>query len=275
MPPSNSGSGPKFDRGTEAVLSLRERLTKTFLKPPKPAAEAQRVRDRPMTDQEKRTWIRGLEPIERKWGMILAAYGALVALYLNLPDVLSAHYVHEKITPAHGHAYMGWVSTRQSAEILLGVQLALALGAFLGAYFRKRPILGFFLLIGAFASNVLGIPMLIMAGWIFMRSWRVQRYGSPDAKVAAKVSAERRAAKKRGEKVPGVFSRPSTVDADSTVTGPKRASEGSKRYTPPKPKKEEPKRASPAKASNKAKKGAPKKPALGKGAPAKGTAAKS
>ncbi len=246
MSPSNTRGGPNYDQGTQAVLSLRERLTSTFLKPPKPAPEAEKVRDRPMTDDEKRAWIRGLEPIERKWGFLLSAYAALVALYLNLPDIVSKHYVYEKVGNRHE-----WVLTNRSALLLLIVQLVLAAGIAAAAYFRKRPILGFFLLISAFASNVLGIPMLILAGWVFMRSWRVQRYGSTEAKVAAKASAERREAKKRGEKVPGIFSgrassSSSAVDASSTVaSGPRRASEGSKRYTPPKPKKPEPKKRTP------------------------------
>jgi hypothetical protein len=247
MSPSNTRGGPHFyDQGTQAVLSLRDRLSKTFLKPPKPAPEAEKVRDRPMTDDEKRAWIRGLEPVERKWGFLLSAYAALVALYLNLPDIVSKHYVYEKVGNRHE-----WVLTNRSALLLLIVQLVLAAGIAAAAYFRKRPILGFFLLISAFASNVLGIPMLILAGWIFMRSWRVQRYGSTEAKVAAKASAERREAKKRGEKVPGLFSKASstsssTVDASSTVaSGPRRASEASKRYTPPKPKKAEPKKRTP------------------------------
>ncbi len=255
MSPSNTRGGPhRYDQGTQAVLSLRDRLTKTFLKAPKPAPEAQKVRDRPMTDDEKRAWIRGLEPIERKWGMLLSAYAALVALYLNLPDIVSKRYVYEKVGSRHE-----WVLTNRSALLLLIVQLVLALGVFLAAYFRKRPILGFFLLISAFASNVLGIPMLILAGWIFMRSWRVQRYGSTEAKVAAKTSAERRAAKKRGEKVPGLFSgrassTSASVDASSTVaSGPRRASEGSKRYTPPKPKKPEPKKPEPKRRTTAAK----------------------
>jgi hypothetical protein len=247
MSPSNTRGGPNYDQGTQAVLSLRERLTSTFLKPPKPAPEAGKVRDRPMTDDEKRAWIRGLEPVERKWGFLLSAYAALVALYLNLPDIVSKHYVYEKVGNRHE-----WVLTNRSALLLLIVQLVLAAGIAAAAYFRKRPILGFFLLISAFASNVLGIPMLILAGWIFMRSWRVQRYGSTEAKVAAKASAERRAAKKRGEKVPGVFSKAtssSAVDADSTVmSGPRRASEASKRYTPPK--KRTPPAKSPAKGSS-------------------------
>lgn len=250
--PSSSGSsgGASNDPGRAAVLSLRERLSQTFLKAPKPAAEAKTVRDRPMTNDEKRLWIRGLEPVERKWGMILAAYGAIVALYLTVPDLTGKHYVHEKITPKHGHPYWAWVSTGRSSALLLGLLLAISAGAFLAAYFRKRAILGFCLLIGAFASNVLGIPMLIMAGWIFIRSWRVQKYGSTDAKVAAKAASERREAKKRGEKVGGLFSRApagssssTTVDATSTMaSGPRRASEASKRYTPPKPKKDDSKR---------------------------------
>lgn len=231
-------SGPS-NQEMPAPASLKERLSQMFLKPAKSGRDVEPVPDRPMTDEEKRRWIRGLEPVERKWGFILSAYGALVALYINLPDLVGHHRVYEKIT-THGHTHYAWVSTGRSAAILLAIQLVLALGCLVAAYFRKRPLLGFFLLIAAFASTVLGIPMLILAGWLFLRSWRVQRYGTTSAKVAAATAADRR---KRGEKtggLGGLFGRrstPTTVEAKSSVTaGPRPAPEASKRYTPKKAK---------------------------------------
>lgn len=249
MPPTNSPDGqPAYDRGTSALLALRERLTQTFFKPPKPKdAEPEPGSTRPMTDEEKRDWIRGLQPVERKWGFILGVYAALLSLITSVPDVVSVHYVREKIT-THGHSHYGYVSTQQSAEILFAVQMALVAGILISSYYRKRPFLAFSLLIAAFASgSVLGIPLLILAGWLFMRSWRVQRYGSPNAKVAAEAARERRSTRSQagagstgflgslfGRRTPAPSSSAGT--STSSSSGPRAVPEASKRYTPKKPK---------------------------------------
>jgi hypothetical protein len=235
------------------VVLLRERLSQTFLfRPPKPKpGDPEPVKGRAMTDEEKGRWIRGLEPIERKWAYILAAYSAVLSFVITLPQVVSVHYVATKIT-SHGHTHTGYVSTQQSSEILLGVQMLLVLGMLLSTRLRKRSILAFCLLIAGFAADsLLGLPLIVLAGWLFMRSWRVQRYGTADAKVVAKLSAERRAQGRQsggGGVLQNLFGRRSTsTSATSSTSTAARAStrsatdtasrsvpEASKRYTPKK-----------------------------------------
>lgn len=243
---SNSSDG-MFGASSTSLMAMRAWFTETFFKPSKAkSGEERKAPDRPMTDEEKRLWIRSLEPVERKWGYILSVYGALVALIVQLQYIVGNPWVREKISTIHGHTKYGFVNQTASAEMLLGIGLALMAGAAVATYFKKRAPLAFLLMIGAFAStSLLGLPMLILAGWLFMRSWRVQRYGSPDAKVAAKVAADKRARGERQGIMSSLFGRggstATATTSGTTVTATavdRSAPEASKRYTP---KKERPK----------------------------------
>ncbi len=204
-----------------------------------------------MTEAEKGQWIRGLQPNERRWGFIASGYGTLVFLYVQLQYLLGNPYVWEKVTTAKGHTKYGWVNQTTTSELLLGVGLALMAGAALTSYFKKRAPLSFLLFLGGFATlSLAGLPLLIVGGWLWVRSWRVQRYGTPDAKVAARVAAEQREQRHRdggggGGFVKSLFgggrkSASQSTAAKKTKTpaaaATRSAPEASKRYTPKKKK---------------------------------------
>lgn len=261
MAPSSSDQDgpspePRYDQGTSAFLSLRDRIMSTFGRgggggtgapPPDPSTL------RPMTDAEKRDWIRGLEPLERKLGYLAAAYVAIFVVAWTLPHSISPYYVHLTGSVCGDHHKSCTKNYEGYEQLFLAIEAILVAALAGAAYFKKRSLLAFLSLMGAFAlstgnSVLFGLPILVYAGWLFMRSWRVQRYGSPNAKVAAAQAAEQR---RTGVKPPGAFSifRRRPAAASTAVSTPRSASssgggaggsrsvpEASKRYTPKKAK---------------------------------------
>lgn len=230
------GSG-REDRGRDSVMGLRQRLTETFVRGPRasadgtPAPSAQP--DRPLTDAERRRWIRSLEPIERRWGTILAGVAALLSIY-SLYEIIHNPAISEKITGANGHSHTGLVHQRGTYELVLVIQLVLALGMYLGVRYRRRSMLAFCaVMTGLVASTVVtlffGVPYLVFFGWLIVRAWRVQRYGSPSAKGAAAGAVAKREAKRSGTPA-GAPARPGSPAAKKAT--PAKASDPSKRYTP-------------------------------------------
>jgi hypothetical protein len=250
---SDSDASGAFGPSGASLLALKAWASETFLKPAKPKdGDATPVRDRPMTDAEKRVWIKSLEPTERKWAYIVTAYGAVIAVLAHLQYLVGNPWMREKITTANGHTKFGWVNQTGSAEMLIGVGLGLMAVSAICTYFKKRAPLSFFLLLGGFATTSLfGLPLVVVAGWMFVRSWRVQRYGTPDAKLAAKLSAEMREQRKQsggssggsggflgslfGKRTPPATS--PTAKA-STAAAARSGPDASKRYTPKKQKKD-------------------------------------
>lgn len=230
------GSEPG-DRGRAAVVGLRQRMKETFVRGPRASGNDDAVPapspDRPLTDAERRRWIRSLEPLERRWGTILAGVAALLSVY-SIYEIIHNPTVSEKITGANGHSHTGLVHQRGTYELVLVIQLVLALGMYIGVRYRRRSWLAFSgVMTGLVASSVItlffGVPFLVFFGWLIVRAWRVQRYGSPTAKGAAAGAVAKREAKRSG-KPTGAPGRAGAPVAKKGTTA--KSSDPSKRYTP-------------------------------------------
>jgi hypothetical protein len=206
-----------------------------------------------LTDEETRQRITRIDAKERRWGLTAAALAAGVGLLSELPGVL-----HPKTTPASvstkpigkvcagslynattktcyiHHARSFWVWT-------MAVLLLFALALFLAVQLRRRSALGFAALMNGLAfetttgSPILGLPFIVLGGWLLIRAWRVQQYGSPTTtkKTAGGVVTPRparpvRQPRERKKKA-----------ADTTTNGRARPA-ASKRYTPKTPRRKRP-----------------------------------
>jgi hypothetical protein len=94
------------------------------------------------------------------------------------------------------------VSTRNT-WILYGVLLAvLSLGGLLANRYRKRSILTFCIIILGFAFTLfftpLGLALIVLGGWLLVRAWRTQRFGTPSAKGAAEATRNRTTSRPSG-----------------------------------------------------------------------------
>lgn len=203
-------------------------------------------RSRPVVadmDDEKRRAIFNLDPKERKWGLIGAALAAVIALWQDVP-YLSNPKTPVKLPVGKNHSCTsGFVYSRaaNACEAFydrahwgfeLAVLLAFALAIFITVRVGRRSAVGFTALMAGLAFEaevgILGIPFIFGGGWLLMRAWRVQRYGSPTG-TKGNPTGERQAPPPRPE-------RPTRKKKEPERKGPV----ASKRYTPKTAKKKRP-----------------------------------
>lgn len=216
-----------------------QRLSQAFLKPAKPRAKY--VEPPPaQTDEERRQRIRSVDPLERKWAYGGLALGFVTGVTLCLTRAASNPYTTQTV---HGHHVR--VSTA-GTWLLYGLLIAvLAIGGLIANRYRKRSILTFCILILGFAFTLffppLGLALIVLGGWLLVRAWRVQRYGTPTAKGAAEISKTQPARPKgrwgfgRAAATNTTAQRRSTAKGTSGTKGTRSAPAANKRYTPKSP----------------------------------------
>jgi hypothetical protein len=197
----------------------------------------------PVSEDGKRQAIFNLDARERKWGLIGAALAAVIALWQDLPYVLNpktpvklpvgknhsctSGFTYHKVANACEAVY-----DRAHWEFELAVLLAFALALFITVRIGRRSGVGFTALMAGLAFEaevgILGLPFIFGGGWLLLRAWRVQRYGSPTG-TKANPTGEKRAPPPRPE-------RSSRKKNEPEQKGPI----ASKRYTPKAPKKKRP-----------------------------------
>jgi len=157
-----------------------------------------------MTDNEKRAAILGLDTLERKVGLYGSVLALVVALATQLGGVLNPNLaVSQSLAPLKGHICSSAKLTYDKStgkctgklpypleHWVIGLVLLLAFAAAMLITVRigRRGPLGFVALMTGFAFEtqvgILGFPFIAAGGWLLIRAWRVQRYGSTTASKA-------------------------------------------------------------------------------------------
>lgn len=224
-----------------------------LLKPPPRRVPAQTV---PMGDAAKRAAVLNLDATERKVGLIGAGLAAVLAVVAAGPGVIhpKTTLVTQNIAALKNHACIAGFTYDKSTKQCTGkgtlsfdhwivelvLLLALALAIFVATRYGRRGPVGFTLLLAGLAFEsylgILGVAFIAGGGWLLIRAWRVQRYGSPTASKA-NPTGERRPPAARTE-------RPTRA---KKAKGPERKGPtASKRYTPKTVKKKRPAATPPA-----------------------------
>ena len=197
----------------------------------------------PISEGEKKQAIFNLDPREKKYGLIGAALAAVIALWQVLPYLFNPKNP-VKLPVGKNHSCTSGFKYHQAANACeavydrahwgfeLAVLLAFALAIFVTVRFGRRSAAGFAALMAGLAFEaevgILGIPFIFGGGWLLMRAWRVQRYGSPTA-TKGNPSGEKRPPPARTE-------RPTRKAKQPEKKGPV----ASKRYTPKSQKRKRP-----------------------------------
>ena len=253
-----------------AAPSWKERLTAPFVRPPgTAAAPASKAPERPPTDREVGERIKLIDPLERRVGTIGVVIGVVLVLaerarYLIKPSTpvstsvarvgkhCPAHFTYQSVS-GHMMCVGNVVYSRshwiEDTLVLLLFPLAMYISLRLG----KRAPLGFTALLTGFAFGttfgVLGFPFLLGGGWLLLRAYRVQKFGSPTAKAAiegytpktrrqkqAEAAAASSAAKPGAKPgAPRTASRRGKKDVAKTTPTGRPVPEQNKRYTPKAP----------------------------------------
>jgi hypothetical protein len=170
--------------------------------PPKPRRGSDSS-DKPptMTDDEKRQAILGLDPLERKIGLYGALLAALIAVTTQIGGVINpTKPVSQTLAATKAHTCTNKAFTYDKAtgkcngQVVYSLEhwlfalillLAFAAALFVTVRIGRRGAMGFTALMTGFAFEtqvgILGFPFIAAGGWLLIRAWRVQKYGSPTA----------------------------------------------------------------------------------------------
>jgi len=166
-----------------------------------------------------------LDPMESKW-----ALGALVLATIAgiaIPAYITAT---NKVTKRGKDT----IAVAPDAKLLGGVILLLCVLGFLALWKRKRTLVAFCLFLLGFAFTLfiglVGFAFILIGGWLMLRAWRLNKYGTTNARAIARQTAERRSGRDRSG-----TAKPKASAKTPSTAGTRRPPTASKRYTPKAP----------------------------------------
>jgi hypothetical protein len=262
----DAGDGHDADAGEAAAKTSNTSAARASRSAPRSRSKAADA----LADKRKAEAIRQVDQLERRIGYL----GALLTVVIGL--VAFAPYISDpkkrvsdqfkrvgnhcpkgfKDTVVNGvHQCTGTVTFPRShwiTELAIVILFAIFIGV--ATWYGRRSLVAFSLLFGGLAivsttGSILGIVYVGAGGWLMVRAYRVQKYGTTSGKeVAAKV-AEQRAERKAAAGKSGTSSRTSsrTSSGGSKGKGKKAAPtnerskpQANKRYTPKTPPRKRP-----------------------------------
>jgi hypothetical protein len=209
--------------------SWSARARKLFSAPPRAAtagaANATAVDDI-LPPEERKAAMSTLDDTERKWALI-ALLLATVASIAAPAYFLAAN----KVTKAGKNS----IPIAPDALLLGGVILIFCLIGFLALWKRRRTLVAFDLFLVGFGLTILiqlvGLAYIFLGGWLMLRAWRLNKYGTTNSKAIAREAAARRKGGGRTAAATKSQAKGKTVPK----TAERKPPTASKRYTPKAP----------------------------------------
>jgi hypothetical protein len=217
MAPSTNGDG-------NTQPKLTDRLSTMFLRPAKPKEVVPEEPDRILGPDERKDAVSGLSAIEVKWsrgGLILAtALGIILTLYLS-----SAHRTRTETIIRNGKKIKGEVPISGTWLLLGAIVLVFCGLGFIALRRRRRSLVVFSFFVTGFSFTLifapLGFALILLGAWLLLRAYRIQKFGTANAKLVAKQARDR----------PSRSARKKASGSASTPTAYKPPT-ANKRYTP-------------------------------------------
>jgi hypothetical protein len=213
------------DTGVQAPWTMR--VKETFWPSPVPKLGEDGQPDRVPAERRKAV-MRSLDPQEVK--LAFGAFTLATIAGIAIPAYILAT---DKITKAGKHS----IAVAPDAALLGGVIIVLCILGFVTLWKRKRTFVSFALFLIGFAFTLfiglIGFVFILVGGWLMLRAWRINRYGTTDAKAIRQEVASR----PRG-KAGASASRSSSSTSKgkaSSQPGARKPPTASKRYTPKAP----------------------------------------
>jgi hypothetical protein len=204
---------------------LSQTLSEKFLRPAKPKDAPPEEPDRILTPDERRAAMSGLNAVEVKWAkgalILSTALGVVLTLYLS-----SAHSTRTQTIISHGKKHKALVPIAGTWLLLGAIVLVFCGLGFLALRRRKRSLVVFSFFVIGFSFVLifppLGFALILFGGWLLLRAYRIQKFGTANAKMAA-VEARARPPRRERKRTGGAASATTTVYKPPTAN---------KRYTP-------------------------------------------
>jgi hypothetical protein len=160
---------------------------------------------------------------EAKWA--LGAFILATVAGIAIPIYFIAE---NKVTKAGKNS----IAVAPDAKLLGGVILVICAIGFAALWKRKRTLVAFALFLVGFAFTVFiglaGFAFILLGGWLMLRAWRLNKYGTTNSKLIAREAAAQPRGRQRKE---------AARSTAKTASGPnaRRPPSASKRYTPKAP----------------------------------------
>ncbi|HEY1829975.1 MAG TPA: hypothetical protein VGG38_07015 [Acidimicrobiales bacterium] len=216
-----------FNGESSKPPKLTERLSQIFLRPGQPKEQASPEPDQVLHGEARKAAMSGLNAVEMKWskaGLVLATLlGGFLTLYLA-----TSHPTRTVTTTVHGVKHKEILPISDSWLLIGGIVLLFCALGFIALRQRKRTLVAFSFFVTGFSFTLifapLGFALILLGGWLMLRAYRIQKYGTANAKMVAREAASR----------PPRRERKAVASAPPKPTGYK-APKPNKRYTPKAP----------------------------------------
>jgi hypothetical protein len=215
---------PTDGNGSRRPQTLSARILGAFTGPPRSGgAEGKSSPAEILPAEERKAAMSTLDPMEAKWTL-----GALV-LATVAGIAIPAYFIAEnKVTKAGKNS----IAVAPDAKLLGGVILILCAIGFAALWKRKRTLVAFDLFLVGFAFTLfvglIGFAFILLGGWLMLRAWRLNKYGTTNSKAIAREAATRPRGRARKEAA-------KTSSKTATSPGSRKPPTASKRYTPKAP----------------------------------------
>lgn len=180
-----------------------QRLQESFYKPQAPRSPKRQppaaVDFSKMSGAEVRARINQIDDTERKIGLAGAILATIFALIFTIPYMVSKIAVATTVKPLHktcaghltyeangkGPATCNGVYPASHYVFPLVVWLVFALAIYVTVRIGRRAPVAFALVLTglAFGTFIVIVPFVAAGGWLLVRAWRTQKYGSPTARA--------------------------------------------------------------------------------------------
>jgi hypothetical protein len=216
------------DNGSSPFISWTFKLREAFwpTPPPKPAAGDEPVI---IPKEDRKAAMTGLDPQEVRW-----SFGAFVLA--TIAGVAIPAYIvgSNRITKAGKNS----IAVAPDAWLLGGAILLFCIFGFVLLWKRRRSLMAFDLFLIGFGFTLfiglVGFVFILLGGWLLLRAWRLNKYGTTNSKQIAKLAAEARKSGKSGGGSTGTGTK-STKSKATYDPSDRKPPVASKRYTPKSP----------------------------------------
>ena len=218
----SSDSGNGSSRFISWTFGLREAFWPT--PPPKPA-----VGDEPeiIPPERRKAAMTRLDPQEVRWSFLAFLLATIAGVAIPAYIVAS-----NKITKRGKNT----IAVAPDAWLLGGAILLFCVIGFVLIWKRRRSLLAFDLFLIGFGFTLfiglVGFLFILLGGFLLLRAWRINKYGTTNSKVIGRQTAAARKERAGGTKTATSKSTKSKATYDPDARKPPVAS---KRYTPKSP----------------------------------------
>jgi hypothetical protein len=176
--------------------------------------------------EERKAAMQTLDPLEARWSL----YAFILATVAGI--AIPAYIIATNKLTRRGK---NTIAVAPDAKLLGGAILLLCVIGFLALWKRKRTLVAFdFFLVGfAFTLfiGLIGFAFILLGGWLMLRAWRLNKYGTTSARAIAQEAKTR----PRGRERKAAASTGTGKKTTTSSSGDRKPPTASKRYTPKAP----------------------------------------